>query len=114
MTDQTPKESSVATDLQDERLIHPSGVGGSVMAFVKRVRNGDLGSLPVVIGLILIWVIFQVLNQDFLSSNNLVNLTLQCAATGTIAVGVVLVLLLAQIDLSIGSVSGLAAAILGV
>lgn len=114
MTDQAPKDSSIAADLQDERLLHPSGVGGSIMAFVKRVRNGDLGSLPVVIGLVIIWVVFQVLNQDFLSSNNLVNLALQCAATGTIAVGVVLVLLLAQIDLSIGSVSGLAAAILGV
>lgn len=114
MTDQATKESAVATDLQDERLLNPSGVGGSIMAFVKRVRNGDLGSLPVVVGLVIIWAVFQVLNQDFLSSNNLVNLALQCAATGTIAVGVVLVLLLAQIDLSIGSVSGLAAAILGV
>ncbi|MEO7123079.1 MAG: sugar ABC transporter permease [Lacisediminihabitans sp.] len=114
MTGQATGESTVATDLQDERLIRSSGVGGSLMAFVSRVRNGDLGSLPVVIGLIVIWVVFQVLNPDFLSSNNLVNLTLQCAATGTIAVGVVLVLLLAQIDLSVGSVSGLAAAILGV
>ena len=84
------------------------------MAFVSRVRSGDLGSLPVVIGLVVIWVVFQILNPDFLSTNNLVNLTLQCAATGTIAIGVVLVLLLGQIDLSVGSVSGLAAAILGV
>lgn len=114
MTGRISGESTVAADLQDERLIRSSGVGGSIMAFVSRVRNGDLGSLPVVIGLIVIWVVFQVLNSDFLSSNNLVNLTLQCAATGTIAVGVVLVLLLAQIDLSVGSVSGLAAAILGV
>ena len=114
MTEQDSGGSTTATDLQDERLLRSSGVGGSIMAFVSRVRNGDLGSLPVVIGLIVIWVVFQVLNSDFLSSNNLVNLTLQCAATGTIAVGVVLVLLLAQIDLSVGSVSGLAAAILGV
>ena len=114
MTEQDSGGSTTAADLQDERLLRSSGVGGSIMAFVSRVRNGDLGSLPVVIGLIVIWVVFQVLNSDFLSSNNLVNLTLQCAATGTIAVGVVLVLLLAQIDLSVGSVSGLAAAILGV
>ena len=78
------------------------------------MRGGDLGSLPVVIGLVLIWAIFQILNPNFLSADNLVNLTLQCAATGTIAIGVVLVLLVAQIDLSIGSISGLAAAILGV
>ena len=52
--------------------------------------------------------------QPFLSSRNLVNLTLQSAAVGTIAVGIVLVLLLGEIDLSVGSVSGLAAAILAV
>jgi len=114
MTTQVTGDSTVAADLQDERLIRSSGLGGSMRAFVSRVRNGDLGSLPVVVGLVVIWVIFQALNSDFLSSNNLVNLTLQCAATGTIAIGVVLVLLLAQIDLSVGSVSGLAAAILGV
>ena len=78
------------------------------------IRGGNLGSLPVVIGLILIWAIFQILNPTFLSANNLVNLTLQCAAVGTISIGIVLVLLLGQIDLSVGSVSGLAAAILGV
>jgi len=79
-----------------------------------RVTGGSLGSLPVVVGLVLIWGIFQALNPSFLSADNLVNLTLQCAAVGTIAIGVVLVLLLGQIDLSVGSVSGLSAAILGV
>ncbi|KQV06597.1 sugar ABC transporter permease [Leifsonia sp. Root112D2] len=103
-----------AADLQDERLIREEGLIGAARAFGRRVRAGDLGSLPVVIGLVLIWAIFQILNQNFLSANNLVNLSIQCAAGGTIAIGVVLVLLLGQIDLSIGSVSGLASAILGV
>jgi len=76
--------------------------------------SGNLGALPVVVGLLVIWGVFQLLNPSFLSADNLVNLTLQCAAGGTIAIGVVLVLLLGQIDLSVGSVSGLAAAILGV
>ena len=80
----------------------------------SRLTGGSFGSLPVVLGLVLIWGIFQALNPSFLSADNLVNLTLQCAAVGTIAIGVVLVLLLGQIDLSVGSVSGLAAAILGV
>jgi D-xylose transport system permease protein len=106
--------SLTASDLQDERLIRREGVRGAIRAFGMRVRGGDLGSLPVVIGLALIWIIFQVLNPNFLSANNLVNLALQSAATGTIAIGVVLVLLVAQIDLSIGSISGLSAAILGV
>ncbi|MHB1234632.1 MAG: sugar ABC transporter permease [Microbacteriaceae bacterium] len=114
MSAPTTETSPVATDLQDERLIGSTGVRGAVSAFRSRVRNGDLGSLPVVVGLVVIWAIFQVLNKDFLSANNLVNLTLQCAAVGTIAIGVVLVLLLGQIDLSVGSVSGLAAAVLGV
>ena len=111
-----PREApaSTAADLQDERLIRGEGIRGAISGFGTRVRGGDLGSLPVVIGLALIWVIFQILNPNFLSANNLVNLALQSAATGTIAIGVVLVLLVAQIDLSIGSISGLSAAILGV
>ncbi|MEO6827055.1 MAG: sugar ABC transporter permease, partial [Microbacteriaceae bacterium] len=111
---QNDAPAQLAADLQDERLIHNEGVRGSLRAFRTKVRGGDLGSLPVVIGLIVIWAVFQILNPNFLSSNNLVNLSLQCAAVGTIAIGVVLVLLVAQIDLSIGSISGLAAAILGV
>lgn len=81
---------------------------------VARIRGGELGSLPVVVGLIIIWTVFQVLNPAFLSSRNLVLLTMQSAAVGTIALGVVLVLLIGEIDLSVGSVSGLAAAILAV
>lgn len=104
----------LAADIRDERLIRHEGLGGAVQGFFRRVRGGDLGSLPVVIGLVLIWAIFQILNPNFLSSNNLVDLTMQSAATGTIAIGVVLVLLIAQIDLSIGSISGLSAAILAV
>jgi D-xylose transport system permease protein len=101
-------------DLHDERLILNDGILGSVKGFGQRIRRGDLGSLPVVIGLVIIWGIFQILNPNFLSANNLVNLTLQCAAVGTIAIGIVLVLLLGQIDLSVGSVSGLAASIVGI
>lgn len=111
-TSETPAE--MAADRQDERLARNEGFKGAIQSFRMRVAGGDLGSLPVVIGLVIIWAIFQILNQNFLSANNLVNLSLQCAATGTIAIGVVLVLLVAQIDLSVGSISGLSAAILGV
>lgn len=81
---------------------------------VARVRGGDLGSLPVIVGVVVIWTVFQALNPVFLSSTNLVNLTMQCAAIGTIALGVVLVLLVGEIDLSVGSVAGVAAAVLAV
>lgn len=83
-------------------------------ALVERTRSGNLGVLPVVLGLALIWTIFQILNPVFLSSTNLVNLTLQSAAIGTITLGVVIVLLVGEIDLSVGSVSGLASAVLAV
>ena len=116
----TPEAQSVdataalPADLQDERLIASQGVGGFLRAFLSRLRSGDLGSLPVVVGLVVIWGVFAFENDAFLSSRNLVNLTQQSAATGTIALGIVLVLLLGEIDLSVGSISGLSAAILAV
>jgi D-xylose transport system permease protein len=103
------------TDLQDERLIRPTGVRENFAAQVKRIRTGDLGALPVVVGLLIICVIFQIINQAFLGSEYIGTvILLYCAPTGVIAVGVVLVLLLGQIDLSVGSMSGLAAAIFAV
>jgi D-xylose transport system permease protein len=101
-------------DDADDGLLSSSGLRRAAAAFVERVRGGDLGSLPVIVGLVLIWTVFQAMNPVFLSSTNLVNLTMQCAAIGTIALGIVLVLLVGEIDLSVGSVSGLAAAVLAV
>ncbi|WP_461023542.1 sugar ABC transporter permease [Thalassiella azotivora] len=100
--------------MQDDRLVHEQGLRGHVTRFVGRLRSGDLGAVPVVVGLAVIWLVFYALNPVFLSSRNLVNLTLQSAAIGTIALGVVLVLLVAEIDLSVGSVSGVSAAVLAV
>jgi D-xylose transport system permease protein len=81
---------------------------------VRRLIQGDLASLRVVIGLALIWAIFQFENARFLSAQNLTNLMLQITATGLISIGVVYVLLLGEIDLSVGAVSGLAAAVMAV
>jgi D-xylose transport system permease protein len=80
----------------------------------QRLLHGDIGSLPVLLGLVLIALIFQIANPNFLTPLNLTNLLVQITAVGTIAVGVVLVLLIGEIDLSIGSVSGLTAAIMAV
>jgi ABC-type xylose transport system permease subunit len=113
-TDTVQTDTALPADLQDERLIADRGLGGVWAAFVARLQAGELGSLPVIIGLVVIWGVLQVANGNFLSSRNLVNLTLQSAAVGTIAIGIVLVLLLGEIDLSVGSVSGLAAAVMGV
>jgi D-xylose transport system permease protein len=111
---ETHDAAALPADLQDERLIASHGISGAVSAFTSRLRSGDLGSVPVVVGLIIIWAVFQIANSSFLTSRNLVNLTLQTTSVGVIALGIVLVLLLGEIDLSVGSVSGLAAAVLGV
>ncbi len=75
----------VAADRADERFIASQGFGGAVSSFFDRLRSGEMGSLPVVIGLVIIWGVFQALNPAFLSSRNLVNLSLQSAAIGTLA-----------------------------
>lgn len=104
---------AVMLDRSDERLKHEAGIGGAVRGFIDRVRSGDLGSLPVVVGLALIWTVFASLNPIFLSSNNLVNLLFDCSTVGVIALGIVCVLMVGEIDLSVGSISGFASAIVG-
>ena len=78
----------------------------------QRLRSGELGSLPVIVALAIIWTYFQAKQDVFLSARNLSNLILQIGVTGTIAVGIVLVLLLGEIDLSVGSVMILSSALL--
>ena len=115
MTDlRTTPEPPTALDRQDERLSTTTGLRGGLTGFAQRVRAGDLGALPVIVGLAVIWTVFEILNPVFLSSDNLVNLTLECCSVGVLALGIVCVLLTGQIDLSVGSVSGLAAAVLAV
>ncbi|WP_037932880.1 sugar ABC transporter permease [Streptosporangium roseum] len=79
---------------------------------LERLRQGELGAWPVVAGLVAIAAVFGSLNEHFLSPENLTNLALQMAATGTIALGIIMVLLLGEIDLSAGSVSGLCAVVM--
>jgi D-xylose transport system permease protein len=76
------------------------------------MKRLNIGATPVVAGLAVIAITFGLLNEHFLSAENLTNLMLQMAATGTISLGIILVLLLGEIDLSAGSVSGLAAVVM--
>ena len=78
------------------------------------LRIAQVGSLRVAIVLAIIWIVFQSQNDAFLTSFNLTNLMLQIAGVGTISIGVVLILLLGEIDLSVGAVSGLAAGVMAV
>lgn len=101
-------------DRSDVRVSHASGLSDHIQAFFDRVKAGDLGSLPVVVGLAIIWGIFTAINPIFLSANNLVNLLFDCSTVGVIALGIVCVLMLGEIDLSVGSMSGVGSALLGV
>ncbi len=105
---------STSLDKSDERLTVDSSPRALLDGFMRRIRSGDLGMMPVIIGLIVIWIVFYTQNSRFLSSRNLVELSLDSATIGMISIGVVLVLLLGEIDLSIGSVSGASGAILAV
>lgn len=91
-----------------------SSVRGTLVHFRHRLEVADLDSLPIVIGLCAIWLIFWLANDKFLSPLNLTNLMLQIAALGTLATGIFVVLLLGEIDLSAGIVSGLCAAVMAV
>jgi D-xylose transport system permease protein len=71
-------------------------------------KEGDVGVMPVVVALILITVVFYKVNSNFLTAGNFTNLMTQMAAVTTIAIGVVFVLLIGEIDLSIGYLSGIA------
>ncbi|ARO33029.1 ABC transporter permease protein (plasmid) [Rhizobium sp. NXC14] len=104
----------VLLDRRDERVRHDDSLAGWVRAFWDRIRSGDLGSLPVIIGLVIIWTVFQALNPVFLSSANLVNMLFDCSTVGVISLGIVCILMVGEIDLSVGSVSGFASALVGV
>jgi D-xylose transport system permease protein len=82
----------------------------TVSAYARRwwvdVKSGELGSLPIIVGLIIIAIVFQTQNDRFLTASNFVNLIVQTAPYAVIAMGVTFALLLGEIDLSIGFVSG--------
>ena len=85
-----------------------------ISGYVHTIESTDFGSFAVVVGLIIIAVIFQITNENFLSPLNLTNLMAQISAIGILSVGVILVLLIGEIDLSVGAVSGATAAIMAV
>ncbi len=105
------EEVSEAAAAQADLAVAPELVANSLGEYLgaawARVRAGDSGVLPVVAGLILISALFQSLNSNFLTSGNVVNLLIQGAAYMLLAMGMVFPLLLGEIDLSIGFVSGI-------
>ena len=91
-----------------------TGVGSYVRDYLDRVRGGDVGALPAVLGLLVLVVVFTAMRPVFLTAGNFANLLTQGAAVTVIAMGLVFVLLLGEIDLSAGFTSGVCAAVMAV
>ncbi|MBC6470558.1 ABC transporter permease [Actinomadura alba] len=89
-------------------------ISSHVRGYLDRVRGGDVGALPAILGLVVLCTIFTILRPAFLSEGNFANLFTQGAAVTVIAMGLVFVLLLGEIDLSAGFASGVCAAVLAV
>lgn len=87
--------------------------GAAVRGYLQRVRGGDMGSLPAVLGLIVLFVVFGLANDRFLSALNLANLITQAGSICVLAMGLVFVLLLGDIDLSAGVAGGVSACAMG-
>lgn len=83
--------------------------GDAVRGYLQRVRGGDMGSLPAVLGLVVLFVVFGLANDRFLSALNLANLITQAGSICVLAMGLVFVLLLGDIDLSAGVAGGVSA-----
>ena len=98
----SPPETAPAVE-QEHRI----SIGQIARDRARSMREGDLGSLPIVIGIIVIAIYFQSRNSNFLTAANFVNLIAQMAAVMIIGTGIVFVLLLGEIDLSVGYVSGM-------
>jgi len=91
-----------------------AGLGAYARDYLARVRGGELGSIPAIVGLIVITVVFAVLHQGFLSAYNIEALVIQAAPIIVMAMGLIFVLLLGEIDLSAGTTGGLCSAITAV
>ncbi|MFC9860565.1 MULTISPECIES: sugar ABC transporter permease [unclassified Streptomyces] len=106
------EQSAAPIPAVDPRLlVREEGFKGYWSEFSRKVRGGELGSLPVFVGLIVIAIVFQLQNSNFLSASSVANIAVYSSGLGIMAVGIVFVLLLGEIDLSVGSVAGVGAAV---
>jgi D-xylose transport system permease protein len=116
--DAPPEDGQLGTDpTVTDVTVSPEIIATSVPEYLRmsfaRIRAGETGILPVIAGLLLVSVLFQWLNGNFLTPGNLVNLLVQAAVFSVLAMGEVYVLLLGEIDLSAGFVAGLGGVVMG-
>ncbi|HWT24821.1 MAG TPA: sugar ABC transporter permease [Solirubrobacteraceae bacterium] len=111
----TTQDPSQVSQFDLERTPGEGGLGEAAAAYWERIKGGDLGSLPAILGVIVLVIVFGALEPEtFLTEQNFANLLNQGAAIMVLAMGLVFVLLLGEIDLSAGFTAGMGAAILGV
>jgi D-xylose transport system permease protein len=103
------EEAGFASDFAQAHTL-----GESVRAYVARVRGGDMGALPSVLGLVVLFIVFGLAHDRFLSNLNMANLIVQAGSIIILAMALVPVLLLGDIDLSAGVAGGVAACVMGV
>ncbi|GAB3592658.1 ABC transporter permease [Angustibacter peucedani] len=114
MTTTSSDASSVAgADFSGDQ--HATTLSGAAREYVDKLRGGDMGALPAVLGLIVLALVFTILRPDtFPSFGNLANLTVQAGAICVLAMGLVPVLLLGEIDLSAGVAGGASAGVMAI
>jgi D-xylose transport system permease protein len=103
-----PKDELAQADFSVDTHVDET-FGDAARAYLRRVRGGDMGSLPAVLGLIVLFVVFGLANDRFMSALNLANLVTQAGSICVLAMGLVFVLLLGDIDLSAGVAGGVSA-----
>jgi D-xylose transport system permease protein len=107
----TASSSTPAASGFDNDNRQAATIGDSARDYVNRLRGGDMGSLPAILGLIFLFVVFASLNDRFLTTYNMANLVIQAGSICVMAMGIVFVLLLGEIDLSAGVAGGACATI---
>ena len=108
----TASASSPASSGFDNDNRQAATIGDSARDYLNRLRGGDMGSLPAILGLVFLFVVFASLNDRFLTTYNMANLVVQAGSIIVLAMGIVFVLLLGEIDLSAGVAGGASATII--
>jgi D-xylose transport system permease protein len=104
--------SSAAPAGFDNDNVQAATIGDSARDYLNRLRGGDMGSLPAILGLVFLFIVFSSLNDRFLTTYNMANLVIQAGSIIVLAMGIVFVLLLGEIDLSAGVAGGASATII--
>ncbi|MCX6440459.1 MAG: ABC transporter permease [Actinobacteria bacterium] len=98
--------------MSSSEMTETATLKGAMHDYWSRIKAGDIGSLPAVLGLIVLCIVFGSMSSVFLTPGNFANLLTQAAAVIVIAMGLVFVLLLGEIDLSAGYTAGVTGAVL--